>query len=70
MAGIERLEIQKGLVDYLIIDEACQAVETSSLIPFDLEPKKLWELPLASHWAPWGVLLHTLEGGKGFGVGA
>ena len=41
MAGIERLEIQKGLVDYLIIDEACQAVETSSLIPFDLEPKKV-----------------------------
>ena len=41
MAGIERLEIQRGLVEYLIIDEACQAVETSSLIPFDLEPKKV-----------------------------
>ena len=34
MAGIERLDIQKGIVDYLIVDEACQAVEPSCLIPF------------------------------------
>ena len=40
MAGIERLDIQKGLVDYLIVDEACQAVEPSCLIPFELAPKR------------------------------
>ena len=41
MAGIERLDIQKGLVDYLIVDEACQAVEPSCLIPFELAPKRV-----------------------------
>jgi hypothetical protein len=27
MAGIEKLEIAKDMVDYLIVDEACQAIE-------------------------------------------
>lgn len=41
MAGIERLELIRNGVDYLIIDEACQAIEPSSLIPFDLGPKRV-----------------------------
>mmetsp|Transcript_1814 Transcript_1814/g.2603 ORF Transcript_1814/g.2603 Transcript_1814/m.2603 type:complete len:85 (+) Transcript_1814:2703-2957(+) len=41
MAGIERLEIARGNIDYLIIDEACQAIEPSCLIPFNLEPKRV-----------------------------
>ena len=41
MAGIERLEVNKGMIDYLIIDEACQATEPSCLIPFNLNPKKV-----------------------------
>ena len=39
MAGIERLEALKGHIDYLIVDEACQAIEPSCLIPFELDPK-------------------------------
>ena len=41
MAGIERLEALKGHVDYLIVDEACQAIEPSCLIPFELDPKRV-----------------------------
>ena len=41
MAGIERLEIARGTIDYLIVDEACQAVEPSVLIPFNLDPKRV-----------------------------
>ena len=41
MAGIERLEIMRGHVDYLIVDEACQAIEQSCLIPFNLNPKRV-----------------------------
>ena len=41
MAGIERLEALKGHVDYLIVDEACQAIEPSCLIPFELSPKRV-----------------------------
>jgi superfamily I DNA and/or RNA helicase len=38
MAGVEKLEITRGRFEYLIIDEACQAIELSTLIPFDLNP--------------------------------
>ena len=41
MAGIERLEITRGNIDYLIVDEACQAIEPSCLIPFNLDPKRV-----------------------------
>ena len=41
MAGIERLELIRNSVDYLIVDEACQAIEPSCLIPFDLGPKRV-----------------------------
>ena len=41
MAGIERLEISRGTIDYLIVDEACQATEPSCLIPFNLDPKRV-----------------------------
>jgi len=41
MAGIEKLEIMKDMVDYLIVDEACQAIEPSCLIPFELSPKRV-----------------------------
>ena len=41
MAGIERLGIARGAIDYLIVDEACQAIEPSCLIPFNLEPKRV-----------------------------
>jgi len=41
MAGIERLEITSGSIDYLIVDEACQAIEPSCLIPFSLNPKRI-----------------------------
>ena len=41
MAGIPKLDLVKNGIDYLIIDEACQAVETSTLIPFQLSPKRV-----------------------------
>ncbi len=41
MSGIERLDIIKDKVEYLIIDEACQAIELSTLIPFELGPKRV-----------------------------
>ena len=41
MSGIEKLDIVKNQVDYLIIDEACQAIEPSTLVPFELGPKRI-----------------------------
>jgi len=41
MAGIEKMEFIKGKVEYLVIDEACQAVELSTLIPLDLNPGRV-----------------------------
>jgi senataxin len=41
MAGIEKLEITKDTFDYLIVDEACQCIEPSTLIPFELGPKRV-----------------------------
>ena len=35
-SGIEKLERLKHHIDYLIIDEACQSTEPSTLIPFNL----------------------------------
>jgi superfamily I DNA and/or RNA helicase len=33
--------VKKGEFDYLIVDEACQAVELTTLIPFMHEPNKV-----------------------------
>lgn len=41
MSGIEKFDIIKDMVDYLIIDEACQCIEPSTLIPFELGPKRV-----------------------------
>lgn len=41
MAGIEKMQIAKDLFDYLIVDEACQCIEPSTLIPFLLGPKRV-----------------------------
>jgi len=41
MSGIDKLEILKGEFDYLIIDEACQCTEPSTLIPFSHSPKRV-----------------------------
>ncbi len=41
MSGIERLDIVKNKLDYLVIDEACQCIEPSTLIPFELGPKRV-----------------------------
>jgi superfamily I DNA and/or RNA helicase len=41
MSGIDKLEISIDDYDYLLIDEACQAVELSTLIPFGLNPKRV-----------------------------
>jgi len=41
MAGIEKMNIAKDLFDYLIVDEACQCIEPSTLIPFQLGPKRV-----------------------------
>ena len=41
MAGNEKLEIAKNTFDYLIVDEACQCIEPSTLIPFELAPKRV-----------------------------
>lgn len=41
MSGTERLEIAKDKFEYLIIDEACQCIEPSTLIPFSLNPHRV-----------------------------
>ena len=41
MSGIEKMNIAKDLFDYLIVDEACQCIEPSTLIPFQLSPKRV-----------------------------
>jgi superfamily I DNA and/or RNA helicase len=41
MAGIEKLDLVKDAVDYLIVDEACQATELNCLIPMELNPKRV-----------------------------
>lgn len=41
MAGQERMEIVRNKFDYLVIDEACQCIEPSTLIPFELNPKRV-----------------------------
>jgi senataxin len=41
MSGIDKLEIMKDKFEYLIIDEACQSTEPSSLIPFSLGAKRV-----------------------------
>ncbi|CDW72124.1 splicing endonuclease positive effector [Stylonychia lemnae] len=42
MSASEKLEaIKLGEVEYLIVDEACQCVELTNLIPFEHEPKKV-----------------------------
>ena len=41
MAGISRLDLIRNSVDYLIVDEACQAIEPACLIPFNLNPKRV-----------------------------
>jgi senataxin len=41
MSGIEKLEIMKDKFEYLIIDEACQSTEPSTLIPFSLGSRRV-----------------------------
>jgi len=41
MSGIDKLDLLKGEFDYLIVDEACQCIEQSTLIPFALDPKRI-----------------------------
>lgn len=41
MAGIDKLDLIKGRVEYLIVDEACQCIEMAALIPFELGPKRV-----------------------------
>ena len=42
MSASEMVEfVQKGEFEYLIVDEACQAVELTNLIPFMHNPKKV-----------------------------
>lgn len=41
MSGIEKIEVTKGTFDYLIVDEACQAIEMSTMIPLALDPKRV-----------------------------
>ncbi len=41
MSGIDKLEVLKGAFDYLIIDEACQSTEPSTLIPFALGARRV-----------------------------
>ena len=39
MSTNEKLEyLQKGEIEYLIVDEACQSVELNNLIPFEHNP--------------------------------
>lgn len=39
IAGSEQCAKLKDTIDYLIVDEACQSIELSNLIPFALNPK-------------------------------
>jgi senataxin len=41
MAGGEKMKYLGGKIDYLIVDEACQCIEPSNLIPFCLNPKRV-----------------------------
>lgn len=41
ISGLEKLEIVRDQLDYLIVDEACQCIEQSTLIPFELGPKRV-----------------------------
>ena len=42
MSASEKLEvIPEGEIEYLIVDEACQCVELTNLIPFVHDPKKV-----------------------------
>ena len=41
MSSIEKVEAIQGDLDYLIIDEACQAIEQLTLVPFSLGPKRV-----------------------------
>jgi len=40
-SGNDRFRGLKNQIDYLIIDEACQAIELSTLIPFMLNPARV-----------------------------
>ena len=40
-SGQNKFQKLKGQVDVLVIDEACQSNELESLIPFQLDPKKV-----------------------------
>lgn len=39
IAGLDKMELLKDKIDYLIIDEACQAIEAATLIPFVHNPR-------------------------------
>ena len=41
MAGIDCLNLLQDEVECLLVDEACQCVEPSTLIPFNLNPKRV-----------------------------
>lgn len=41
MAGIEKMRLLADSVDYLIVDEACQSTEPTTLIPFQLNPRRV-----------------------------
>ena len=42
MSSSEKLEyIKTGEFEYLIVDEACQCVELTNLIPFERDPRKI-----------------------------
>lgn len=41
MAGSNKLDPFLNQIEYLIVDEACQSTEPSTLIPFRLQPKKV-----------------------------
>lgn len=42
MSATEKLDlIAEGDIEYLIVDEACQCVELTNLIPFEHDPKKV-----------------------------
>jgi superfamily I DNA and/or RNA helicase len=41
MAGSSKLDPFVNSFEYLIVDEACQSTEPSTLIPFRLAPKRV-----------------------------